>query len=171
MNTSDGILTEGTQHRGPTTVTRGSTAVQRIRREIAGHPVVFSLCEGRRQLHGGSAKLPAPSAPILARRLHRFGSGGGESRLQHAGGGGGRAGVGSCALATKRKGVMAAAPPYLWPPGVGSWGLQRAGPTAQCSPGHDVGAGKTAGQWAPHVRAYQRPCAGAGAWVGCGSAG
>jgi hypothetical protein len=33
--------------------------------------------------------------------------------------------VGSCALATKRKGVKAAASPYLWPPGVGSWGLQR----------------------------------------------
>jgi hypothetical protein len=59
MRGCKGSHTRGKAQGAPTTGTRGFTAVQRVRREIAGHPMVFSLCEGSRQHHGSAANLPA----------------------------------------------------------------------------------------------------------------
>jgi hypothetical protein len=47
MREYKGSNTRGKAQGAPATGTRGSAAVQRIRREIADHPVVSSPCEGR----------------------------------------------------------------------------------------------------------------------------
>jgi hypothetical protein len=93
MREYKGSNTRGKAQGAPATGTRGSAAVQRIRREIADHPVVSSPCEGRWQLHGGAAKLPA-QAPQSWHGVYTDLIAAAESRLQHTGGGGGRAGCG-----------------------------------------------------------------------------